>query len=292
MLQVAYETNPKAFLEKYGPYLMRHEAEHNLILSLCQLAEQRISTGEKNDIRFTTLSSDEGLVMVTVQTPPSNIVLSRATQPEIEQLAETLANQNYSFPGIVGPSDVAASFANKWQEKTGQKPVEYMDQIIYSLSKVTMPPPIDGVLRPAKAGEEQVIQRWIQAFAQDALPRVEQLSDADALKRATDLIKAQRMYVWDVGGKPRAQVGVSGTNTVARLNMVYTPPEERGHGYASAAVAQLSQKQLDEGKKLCCLYADARNPVSNSIYRKIGYEFVGRSSLYVLDKQPEKQAAI
>lgn len=67
--------------------------------------------------------------------------------------------------------------------------------------------------------------------------------------------------------------------------MVYTPVEERGHGYAKAVVAHLSEMQLKAGKKMCCLYADARNPVSNSIYRKIGYEFVGRSSLYILDNK-------
>lgn len=287
MMHIAFENNPKSFLEKYGSYLEKNEAEHNLILSLCQMAEQRLSRGEKCDIRFATLSNDDGIVMATVQTPPSNIVLSRATLPEIDQLAETLASHNYAFPGIVGPSDVAASFANKWMEKTGQKSVEYMDQIIYSLTKVIFPSPIEGHLRPAKEGEENIIKEWIVAFAADALPRAEQLTDADAQRRAADLIKAKRVFVWDVDGKPRAQAAVSGTAKTARINMVYTPPEERGHGYASAIVSHLSQLQLDDGKKMCCLYADARNPVSNSIYRKIGYEFVGRSSLYVLD-QPEK----
>lgn len=292
MMHVDFETDPKAFLEKHGAYLERNEAEHNLILSLCQVAQQRLARGEKYDIRFATLSNDDGLVMATVQTPPSNIVLSRATQPEIEFLAETLAVDDTAFPGIVGPSDVAAAFANKWQEKTGQKPVEYMDQIIYSVNKVTAPPPIEGHMRNAQPGEEGIIAAWITAFAQDALPKSEQLSEEDAMRRAADLVKAKRVFVWDVGGRPRAQAAVSGTASVARINMVYTPAEERGHGYASAVVSQLSQKQLDEGKKMVCLYADARNPVSNSIYRKLGYEFVGRSSLYVLDKRPEKQMAL
>ena len=286
MMQVAFENNPADFLKKYGAFLEKNEAEHNLILSLCQTAEQRIAKGEKVDIRFTTLSNDDGIIMATAQTPPHNLVLSRATLPEIEQLAETLAKQPQTFPGIVGPSDVAASFANSWAEKTGQASVEYMDQIIYSLTKVNFPPPIEGQMRFAKAGEEKIIAKWIQSFSKDALPTVEHLSDAEALKKATDLVQAQRIAVWDLGGKPRAQAGVSGTAKVGRLSMVYTPEEERGHGYASAVVAHLSQKLLDEGRKMCCLYADARNPVSNSIYRKIGYEFVGRSSLYVLGKKP------
>jgi predicted GNAT family acetyltransferase len=289
MMQVAFETNPKSFMKKYGDYLRQHEAEHNLLLSLCQSAEQKIARGEACDIRFATLSNDEGIVMATAQTPPHNLVLSRATLHEIEPLTEMLAKQDMHFPGIVGPSDIAASFADTWGALTGQKSVEYMDQIIYSLTKVLFPPPIDGAMRAARSEEAPVIAKWIQSFAADALPKSEQLDGAAALKKAEDVIRAGRLSVWDVGGRPVSQAAVSGTENVARISMVYTPPDERGHGYAKAIVAHLSQQQLDAGKTMCCLYADARNPVSNSIYRKIGYEFVGRSSLYVLDNGKKVQ---
>lgn len=290
MMQVSFETNPRRFLDKYGPFLRQHEAEHNLILSLCQMAEQKLARGEIYDIRFATLSNDEGLVMVTAQTPPHNLVLSRATQHDIAPLTEMLVKQQMDFPGIVGPSDIASSFAETWGTLTGQKSVEFMDQIIYSLTKVSFPPPIDGNIRPAQPSEAPIIAGWIRAFAADALPKSEQLTEAAALKKAEDIINAGRMFVWDVKGKPVAQAAVSGTQNTARISMVYTPPEERGHGYAKSVVAWLSQQQLDMGKSMCCLYADARNPVSNSIYRKIGYEFVGRSSLYVLDKQGDANA--
>jgi predicted GNAT family acetyltransferase len=288
MMQVAFENNPGRFLAKYGDYLRQHEAEHNLILTLCQTAAQKLARGEACDIRFTTLSNDEGVVMATAQTPPHNLVLSRATQHDIGPLTEMLAKQHAQFPGIVGPSDIAASFADNWGALTGQKSVEYMDQIIYSLTKVLMPPPVEGSMRLAKPQEAGLAAKWIRAFAADALPKSEQLSEEAALKKADDIIGMGRLAVWDVGGKPVAQAAVSGTENVARISMVYTPPEERGHGYAKAIVAHLSQQQLDAGKSMCCLYADARNPVSNSIYRKIGYEFIGRSSLYVLDKQAGK----
>lgn len=283
MYHVTFEHNPKAFLEKHGDYLKRNEAEHNLILSLCQTAEERRARGEAFDIRFATLSNDDGVVLASVQTPPQNIVLSRAAQPDFEALAETLAAHAHAFPGIVGPSDIAAAFAEKWHEKTGQEAVEIMDQIIYSLKQVTFPAETPaGSLRPAKPGEEQIIAAWMMDFAREALPKTEQVTQDAALQRAGNFIKSRRVFVWDVDGQPRAQAAFSGTQDVARINMVYTPQEERGKGYASAVVSRLSQQQLDAGKKMCCLYADARNSVSNSIYRKIGYEFVGRSSLHVL----------
>jgi hypothetical protein len=284
MMQVDFQNNPREFLDKCGPYLRKNEAEHNLILTLCYHAEQKLQRGEKVDIRFSTLSGEDGLVIAAAQTPPHNLVLSKASQADIEKLAETLAGKGFSFPGIVGPSDVATIFSNKWTHLTGQKPVEYMDQLIYTLKKVSLPQPVSGELRFARPEEAGRVAEWVAAFAKEALPKAEQKGSAEELQKAKEMIKAGRVALWVVDGEPVAQAGISGTDSVARISMVYTPPEQRGHGYASAIVAHLSQLQLDQGKKMCCLYADARNPVSNSIYRKIGYEFVGRSSLYVLGK--------
>ena len=67
-----------------------------------------------------------------------------------------------------------------------------------------------------------------------------------------------------------------------RISWVYTPNKFRGRGYASAAVAELSQKMLDEGRDFCFLYTDLANPTSNSIYQKIGYKPVSDSALYDL----------
>ncbi|HYD17103.1 MAG TPA: GNAT family N-acetyltransferase [Patescibacteria group bacterium] len=285
-MKVTFSTDPAQFLQQHAGYLEQREAEHNLILSLARAAEQKQKRGEAIDIRFATLANDDGLVCAAVQTPPHNLVISRATMPEIEPLADALAEHGDQFPGIVGPAGEASTFSDRWTAKTGQATVEYMDQIIYSLKQVVLPPMAEGKMRLATQAEEAQIAAWIFSFSRDALPKAEQVTQAAAAKKAAELIEAQRLMVWDVKGTPVAQAAVSGTANVARISMVYTPPEARGHGYASAVVAEISQQQLDAGKKMCCLYADARNPVSNSIYRKIGYEFVGRSSLYVLGKKP------
>ena len=58
---------------------------------------------------------------------------------------------------------------------------------------------------------------------------------------------------------------------VCGISMVYTLPYLRYHGFASACVAQLSRQILSEGFTECALYTNLGNPISNSIYRKIGY---------------------
>lgn len=284
MQQVDFEKDPRAFMARHGAWLKAHPAEHNIILSMCQSTERLRARGEVPDIRFVTLSSDGEPVVAAVQMPPHNLVLSRAAGDDIAYLAACMAEKNPSFPAIVGPSAVAASFAEHWSRLTGQKTIEYMDQIIYSLKTVRFPPPVAGAFRLARAEEAPLLAGWMRAFAVDSLPKAEHPSEEDALARTVDRIAHGSLAVWDVDGEPVAQAAVSGTDAVARVNLVYTPPHKRGHGFASAVVARLSQQLLDQGRQMCCLYADARNTVSNSIYRKIGYEFVGRSSLYILEK--------
>jgi predicted GNAT family acetyltransferase len=70
--------------------------------------------------------------------------------------------------------------------------------------------------------------------------------------------------------------------TVVRVGPVYTPPERRGSGYASALVAATSSAALADGHR-CILYTDLANPVSNSIYRALGYRAVAEGLRYRFD---------
>jgi predicted GNAT family acetyltransferase len=69
---------------------------------------------------------------------------------------------------------------------------------------------------------------------------------------------------------------------VERLGPVYTPPERRGRGYASAVVAAMSRAVLGAGNR-CILYADLDNPTSNAIYRALGYSAVAEALRYGFD---------
>ena len=61
-----------------------------------------------------------------------------------------------------------------------------------------------------------------------------------------------------------------------RIGPVYTPPELRRRGYASALVAALTASLLESGRRLCFLFTDLANPTSNSIYQQVGYRPVTR----------------
>jgi predicted GNAT family acetyltransferase len=69
----------------------------------------------------------------------------------------------------------------------------------------------------------------------------------------------------------------------SRVGWVFTPPESRGRGYASACVATLSEHLLAAGRRFCFLYTDLANETSNALYQRIGYERIGEAVDYRFD---------
>jgi uncharacterized protein len=84
-------------------------------------------------------------------------------------------------------------------------------------------------------------------------------------------IADDRVYLWD-HGEPVTKVAKARSTTHGiTVNLVYTPSSHRRRGYATSAVAHLSQLLLDEGYDFCTLFTDMANPTSNRNYQKIGY---------------------
>src|SRR5262249_39695999 len=117
------------------------------------------------------------------------------------------------------------------------------------------------------------------AEALDGMSREDAERDVDFRLNRDSNLGGLRLW-WD-GSKPVSFAGYGGlTPHGIRIGPVYTPPELRGRGYASACVAALSQEMLDRGRTFCSLFTDLSNPTSNHIYQAIGYEPVIDVDLY------------
>jgi hypothetical protein len=85
-------------------------------------------------------------------------------------------------------------------------------------------------------------------------------------------IEHGRIWLWEDDGRVVSLVGHQDTVFGAtRVGPVYTPPEDRGHGYASALTADVTRRILAAGSA-ACLFTDLANPTSNKIYAAIGYQ--------------------
>jgi predicted GNAT family acetyltransferase len=83
------------------------------------------------------------------------------------------------------------------------------------------------------------------------------------------------LLVWE-DSVPVCMAGCLGpTPNGITILSVYTPPEHRGRGYASACVAALTQRLLERGRRRVFLSTDLSNPTSNAIYQRIGYAPAG-----------------
>jgi predicted GNAT family acetyltransferase len=136
------------------------------------------------------------------------------------------------------------------------------------LHKVVPPPePASGQLRLAGKRDLDLLVGWLNEFATET-----RVGTVNTRTFAENHINNKTVFLWEDEGEPRTSSLFAGlTPHGVRVGFVYTPPQFRRRGYASACVAAVSQKALDTGYEFCCLYTDLSNPTSNDIYQRIGY---------------------
>ncbi|MBN1992985.1 MAG: GNAT family N-acetyltransferase [Anaerolineae bacterium] len=232
---------------------------------------------------FITISTETELVLAAVQTPPYNLVIygrRHDCDRAFALLAQNLWADQQMLPGVLGPAPIAETFAQSWANIAGTKYRAGMRQRIYELKSVVPPPSTPGHMRLARAGDANLITQWALAFQTEALTPGHPTQTRAAIEQR---IGDQEIYLWqDARPVSMAAKARPVSNGIA-VSLVYTPPEFRRQGYATACVAALSQLLLDSGRQYCSLFTDLSNPTSNHIYRKIGYTPVCDFNEYIFD---------
>lgn len=279
-------TDVDAFLDVAGDFLAAREAQHNLLWGICSQIRLVPELFADDPPSFGVVADGNGRVVVaTLRTPPMNQVLSEVDDEDaIDALVEGLRGE--ALPGVVGPAPAAGAFAESWAARTGTRAVLDMAERIFRLEHVVPPMrPANGSWRMAEPADRRLIADWLTAFGEEATPGQPRLRE-DPLAIADRWITGtyRSVYLWEDGGRVVSLVGVGGrTPNGIRIGPVYTPPEARNRGYATALTAAASQDQLDRGRRFCFLFTDLGNPTSNDIYRQIGYEPVRDVDMYRFD---------
>ncbi len=269
-MQVQQYDDILQFVTDTTPFLMQREAEHCLLLGILARLSQ---TGWRDQVILVIVEADALPLLVAVQTPPYNLVLSVAADvTAIDCLAEYLAMQQCDIPGINGCAAEAKHFAARWQALNHTPSKITLEMQVHQLTQieaVTYPP---GQLRNATADDLELLIHWFRDFHTEALP--EPFSDR-LIGIVQQQVAAGTLHLWE-DTAPVTMVAHHGMPSGnARIGPVYTPPQYRQRGHATATVAQLSRDLLEMGGTACFLFTYITNPASNSIYRKIGYQVVG-----------------
>lgn len=261
-----------SFLSKTIEFLEEDEAVNNLMLGICmRLKENVLAYGEKPYLA--AVEDEDKLILAAVMTPPRPMTLygrDWENTGAVEYLVKYLWDKGICLPGVVAEKGLAEKFSNSYKEYSGTAAEIGMNMRVYRLQKVNDVHMPEGYFRPARIEDREIIAEWICGFNEDS--GIGSLSLEDGLRAADDKINAGELYIFEDGNP----VSMAGTARKTRngivIAYVYTPKKYRGKGYATASVASLSKLMLDRGNKFCALFTDLKNPTSNSIYMKIGYE--------------------
>jgi predicted GNAT family acetyltransferase len=132
-------------------------------------------------------------------------------------------------------------------------------------------------------GNAELVETWAAEFHREA--------DGDKpppmyRELYRERIQQGSVYLWENGVPVSMAVSARPTRNGITVGTVYTPPEQRSYGYATSCVASLCKELLGE-YKFCVLYTDLSNPVSNSIYIRIGFKEYCDSAQYSYDNETE-----
>lgn len=253
-------------------FLLGREAQHNLMLGLAASLTHKPDLYETQPY-FAVVEDDGGVIAAALMTPPHNLALSLVERHEALHL---IAHDVHAFrsdtPGVIGPVPVGLQFAEIWCELTGQSFRKKMAERLYRLESVTAPVGVGGAMRRVRESDRALLLEWMTGFHHDAFGEAKPADVERSVNNMLTLPPEMRgTFLWE-NPAPVSLVSYGGpTLNSMRLGPVYTPPEQRGHGYASALTAAVSQYLLDSGRTFCTLFTDLANPTSNKIYQAIGY---------------------
>jgi len=256
------------FLATTEPFLVEREAEHNLMLGVASSLTEAPEAYSGPPYLAAVIDAGR-VVAAAVRTPPFRLVLSEVDDPRaIGLLAEdSLAEE---LPGVLGPVEHVRAFVEARAILGGPAATFEAAERAYRLTDVQPMPSIPGRARLATLDDRDLVIAWVEAFRLEALGEDDHASVVADVDRW--LARRGRMvHLWE-DGDAVSLVGTGGrTPNGIRIGPVYTPPDARRRGYASALVAAVSQAELDAGRRFCFLFTDLANPTSNHIYQAIGY---------------------
>lgn len=249
--------------------LLEHEIQNNLPISFIKNERGH----DTSDWLMATVKNDQGDILLTATcTPPFNLVLyetnNKPHRAALKLLSDELKSIKFRLPGVLAEKSLAHRFSEAYSENS--RYYRHMSMNIMRLDKVSYISKAPGRFRPLCEDDLFFAPYWERTFAEEC-----KVDFFDIPRHIEDLKKRigkDTHYIWEDGIPVSQAVHGRSTENGAIVNGVYTPPQYRGKGYASTMVAELSQMLLERGHKFCCLFANAENPISCGIYRKIGYQ--------------------
>ena len=278
-----FTEDPACFLNAAEDYLARDPVVSTVVATIAHRAQVRDAAGEPRPdhpqwwVALRSGAEVVGAAMRTAPCAPFPMFVLPMPEAAARELARALHERGEEIGAANGALPATRVLAEETARLAGRTATVHQHTRLFELGTLVAPRPVPGRCRPAGSADAELAVEWFSAFhaaADEQAGRVpgggpSYITSADVLAR----IETGRIFLWeDAAGQVVHLTGATVPSFgVSRVGPVYTPPEQRGRGYASACVAKVSQQLLDVGVRVC-LFTDQANPTSNRIYQALGYE--------------------
>jgi hypothetical protein len=284
-MELRFFDDPAAFLDVAGDHLAEHPVLSTVIAGVADRIRQQQEAGvpwpEDVPCWFAVILEEDRVAATAMRTAPFGEYPAYLLPMEDDAavlLARTLLERDEPVLGANGALPTVRVFCEEMARGTGKRARVAQHTRLFELGELKEPAPVDGRLRPATVEEQDLVGGWYEAFMVDADEQAGREPGSSAHEAPTPdemrrRIETGRVFVWeDTEGTPVNVTAASPPSYgVSRIGPVYTPRDQRGRGYASAAVYAVSKLLRDSGER-ACLFTDQANPTSNKIYEALGYE--------------------
>ncbi|MFS8086313.1 MAG: GNAT family N-acetyltransferase [Acidobacteriota bacterium] len=265
-MRIDRHADPAAFWRATQAFLERDEAGNTQVLAIG--SRYAVEPGATPPTGFSVADAGD-LLAAAILTAKETLFLTPAGRDPLRALHDELLDMGHVVTDVIAERATAEIFA-----QLGAAPFRTLVGLrLYRLDAVSPVPAVPGAMHQALDTDFDLLCAWQQAFFTDANVR-EAADEIPELVRRR--LRTGGAWLWKVDGVPVAHAGYRQTPIrSARIAPVYTSPEHRGRGYATALVAELSRHLLAQRRFPLYLFADRENSTSNGIYRRAGFRMAG-----------------
>ena len=262
-MRVVRHLDPDAFIAAAAPMAARGAASASPFFGWAYSMKR---TPPQPDERVYLATFDDcGAAMQREEGP---LFVGQSDPAAAAAFADDLAAEWPALQGVVGALAACEAFALRWKASTGRAHSLRAHMRQHALIAVAEVPEAPGAPRVAAESDlPWLLDGQIAFIAEARIP--------DSAERVRSWLPKRvargDFWIWDNGGSSAFAGFNDAAPDFARIAPVYTLPDRRGRGYATALVAAISRELLLRGKRRLFLTTDVANPTSNAIYARIGY---------------------
>lgn len=195
---------------------------------------------------------------------------------KIEILARELESKK--IPGVASFKESAILFAETYSALLGVGYKLDMGMKAYFCPKISMTAKRSENIIKATMEHLEIVAEFTAGFIRDGFHN-EVTTESQKIP-AAKLINGGNLFLHEANGKIVSMANIAHrASGYARINSVYTSPEQRGKGYAGMLMTSLCEEIFNE-ELIPVLFTDASNPASNKVYQRIGFVECGEIEQY------------